>query len=154
MKQALRMAKIAASCGEVPIGAVLVNADGFVVARSRNAVQKNADPLGHAEIRLIRRFAKKMKDWRLDGCTMYVTLEPCCMCMQAIIRSRIGRLVYAASSPVYGFMLDKFCSFKLEKCPIIITSQVSSAESERLLKDFFKQKRDVANGKRKKNSFS
>ncbi len=147
MKQALRLAKMAAAFGEVPIGAVLVDENGTVIARSRNAVQKNADPLGHAEIRLIRRSAKKMKDWRLDNCTMYVTLEPCCLCMQAILRSRVRRIVYAASSPVYGFMLDKFCSFKLEKCPIIITAQVCSAESERLLKDFFKKKRDVAHGK-------
>ena len=152
MQQAIKLARQAAARNEVPIGAVVVDAHCAVVARASNCVQSAADPLGHAEIRALRRAAKRQRDWRLDGYTLYVTLEPCALCMQVIIHSRIARVVYGAASPVYGFSLDKYCVFKLDKCLVEIDGDFCKLEAQQLLKDFFRKKRDLAHDRSKENN--
>lgn len=101
MALALEQAREAAAEGEVPIGAVLV-CDGAVVAHGRNARESAADPTAHAEMIAIREGAERLGRWRLTGCTLYVTLEPCPMCAGALVNARIDRLVYGAADPKAG----------------------------------------------------
>jgi tRNA(adenine34) deaminase len=141
MRQALFQAQKAIVAGEVPVGAVVTNREGLVIARAYNQTSKRKSPLGHAEILAITKAARKQHDWRLDGYTLYVTLEPCALCMQLILMSRISRLVYGAHSPIYGFSLDKYCTFDLYKKPLAITSEVEAGSARQYLRQFFKQKR-------------
>ena len=101
MALALEEARTALAAGELPVGAVVVK-DGAVVGRGRNTREAEHDPTGHAEIAAIRDAAKRLGDWRLTGCTLYVTLEPCPMCAGAISSARISRLVYGADDPEKG----------------------------------------------------
>src|SRR6185295_14433175 len=98
MEQALGEARRAEALGEVPIGAVVV-CDGKAVGRGHNRRETDGDPLGHAEILAIREAAKQVGGWRLTGCTLYVTLEPCSMCAGALVASRVERLVFGALDP-------------------------------------------------------
>jgi tRNA(adenine34) deaminase len=102
MELALREANRAADLGEVPVGAVVVR-EGALVARGFNRRETDRDPLAHAEMLAIQGAAKALESWRLIGCTMYVTLEPCAMCAGALVNSRIDRLVYGAADPKAGF---------------------------------------------------
>lgn len=146
MRIALSYARRASAHDEVPVGAVLVNRNNEIIARAANRVQAAADPFGHAEFRAIARAARKQGDWRLDGYTLYITLEPCALCMLAILHSRISRIVYAAPSPVYGYSLDKLCSFSLDKSPIVVEHGLCEEEAQQLLKQFFKRKRNLSYG--------
>ena len=101
MKQALLQAKKAAKLGEVPIGCVIVYEDK-IIARGYNRRKTDKSTLAHAELTAIRRACKSMGDWRLEGCTLYVTLEPCPMCAGAIVQARIPRVVMGAESPKSG----------------------------------------------------
>jgi tRNA(adenine34) deaminase len=101
MEEALRLAKLAEVAGEVPVGAVVVS-DGRIVGRGWNRVISNNDPCAHAEIEALRDAARKLANYRLSGCELYVTLEPCAMCAGAIIHSRIERLVFGARDPKAG----------------------------------------------------
>lgn len=101
MVQALEEAALALAEGEMPVGCVIVR-DGKIIARGHNLREQTLDPTAHAEIVAIRRAAEALGNWRLDGCTLYVTLEPCPMCAGAISQARIGRLVYGASDEKYG----------------------------------------------------
>ncbi len=101
MRAALDEAEIAAREGEVPVGCVIAR-DGEIIARAHNLREQTGDPTAHAEIVAIRRAAKVLGRWRLDGCAIYVTLEPCPMCAGAISQARIARLVYGAADPAYG----------------------------------------------------
>ena len=101
MQAALDEARAAADAGEVPIGAVIVH-NGAIIARGQNRVLRDNDPTAHAEIVALREAAKTMGNYRLNGCTLYVTLEPCAMCAGAMIHSRIDRLVFAAVDPKTG----------------------------------------------------
>ncbi|MBQ7090035.1 MAG: tRNA adenosine(34) deaminase TadA [Clostridia bacterium] len=103
MKEALKLAKKAAELGEVPVGAVIVH-DGKIIARGYNRREIDQDGVAHAELIAIRRACKKIGFWRLEGCTLYVTLEPCPMCTGAIINTRIDRVVFGASDPKGGAM--------------------------------------------------
>jgi len=103
MKEALVLAAEAAANREVPIGAVVVDADGMIIGRGRNTREGEDDPLGHAELHAIAAAAKAVGDWRLVGTTMVVTLEPCAMCAGAIVNARIDRLIFGASDPKAGF---------------------------------------------------
>lgn len=141
MQKALVLARQAARVGEVPVGAIIVAPDGTVVARAYNTVQRSANAFGHAEFRALGKASKSQGDWRLDGYTLYVTLEPCSLCMLAIIRSRIDRVVYATASPVYGYSLDKVCTIKLDECSVAICTGVCQTEAQQLLRDFFKSRR-------------
>ncbi len=102
MEQALAEARRAETLGEVPIGAVIVR-EGEVVGRGYNRRETDGDPLGHAEILAIREAARQVGGWRLTGCTLYVTLEPCAMCAGALVASRVERLVFGASDPKAGY---------------------------------------------------
>jgi tRNA(adenine34) deaminase len=102
MKIAIEEADLAAAKGEVPVGAVLVDADGREIARAHNARETLADPTAHAEMIAIREAAARTLGWRLGGVTAYVTLEPCAMCAGALVHSRVARLVYGCADPKGG----------------------------------------------------
>jgi len=101
MREALSLAALAAEQGEVPVGAVVVK-DGAIVGRGYNAPISSGDPSAHAEIRALREAARTLANYRLGGCILYATLEPCAMCAGAIMHARIARLVYGAADPKTG----------------------------------------------------
>lgn len=136
--EALAEAGRAAEIGEVPIGAVVVR-DGQVIGRGHNRREIDGDPLAHAEILAIRDAAGRTAGWRLTGCTMYVTLEPCAMCAGALVNSRVERLVYGAPDPKAGYcgtlgdlVRDPRLNHRLE-----VTAGVLESESAALLRGFF-----------------
>lgn len=141
MQQAIALARQAAQEDEVPIGAVVVNADGNVIGASYNQRVARHSILAHAEILALEQAAAVLGDWRLDGCTLYVTLEPCALCMQVILMARVDRLVWGADSPLYGFTLDKDCTFHLYKTKLHITAGLCAQQAQDLLRLFFKYKR-------------
>jgi tRNA(adenine34) deaminase len=102
METAFALAEEAAADGEIPVGAVIVDAGGRIIGQGRNR-RESGDPLGHAEIYAIREAAQAIGDWRLDGTTMCVTLEPCAMCAGALVNARVARLVFGAFDPKAGF---------------------------------------------------
>ena len=101
MREAIKQAKRAAAKGEVPVGAVIVR-DGEIISRAYNTRETGKNALCHAEIKAIHRACKKLGGWRLPGCEMYVTMEPCCMCAGAIINARVPRVVYGARDLRFG----------------------------------------------------
>ena len=101
MREALKEAERALAEGELPVGCVIVK-DGAIVARAHNACEAQRDATAHAELLAIRQASRACGDWRLTGCTLYVTLEPCPMCAGAIMQARLGRLVYGAANPAQG----------------------------------------------------
>jgi tRNA(adenine34) deaminase len=138
MLAALAEARRAAEIGEVPIGAVVVR-EGELVGRGHNRREIDGDPLAHAELLALREAAALIPGWRLSGCTMYVTLEPCAMCAGALVNSRIDRLVYGAADPKGGWcgtlgnlVQDPRLNHRLE-----VTAGVLEAESAALLTGFF-----------------
>lgn len=141
MAQALRLAGAALKRGEVPVGALIVTRDGKILASASNNTEKMKCQTGHAEIRAIRKASKKIKDWRLDGCTIYITLEPCLMCFGLIKLSRISEVVYGTKSPLFGAGLDNEASFPVYKNGLKIKGGLLSDKSSELLKLFFKQLR-------------
>jgi tRNA(adenine34) deaminase len=102
MREAFALAEAAAAEGEIPVGAVVIARGGALIGRGRNR-RESGDPLGHAEIEAIRQAAAAIGDWRLEGTTMVVTLEPCAMCAGALVNARVERLVFAAYDPKAGF---------------------------------------------------
>src|SRR5438034_9976140 len=102
MKEALALAEEAGAAGEIPVGAVVVDAEGRIIGRGRNR-RESGDPLGHAELIAIAQAAREIGDWRLEGTTMMVTLEPCAMCAGALVHARVERLIFAAADPKAGF---------------------------------------------------
>ena len=102
MREALREAEAAAAVGDVPVGAVVVGRDGVLLAVGRNGREVDHDPTGHAEIYALRRAAMALGHWRLEGATLYVTLEPCPMCAGALVNARIARVVYGCADPKAG----------------------------------------------------
>jgi tRNA(adenine34) deaminase len=102
MIAAFALAEEAASEGEIPVGAVIIDREGRIIGRGRNR-RESGDPLGHAELYAIREAALAIGDWRLEGTTMFVTLEPCAMCAGALVNARVERLVFAAYDPKAGF---------------------------------------------------
>lgn len=141
MKKALHQARRAADAGEVPVGAVIVK-DGRIVARARNMRETKRDGTAHAETEAIRKACKKLGGWRLPGCTMYVTLEPCVMCAGAIVNSRIERVVIGARDPkagAFGSVTD-VAALPLNHKPQIEYG-VMEEECAGILRDFFKELR-------------
>ena len=102
MDEAFALAEEAAVAGEIPIGAVMVDREGRIIGRGRNR-RESGDPLGHAELIAIAQAAEEIGDWRLEGTTMVVTLEPCAMCAGALVNARVERLIFAAHDPKAGF---------------------------------------------------
>lgn len=142
MAAALALAREAYDMGEVPVGCVIVDADGAIIGRGRNRREETADATAHAEVEAIREACRAAGSWRLDGCTMFVTLEPCPMCAGAIILSRIGTLVFGAREELTGScgsVIDLF-SERYGHHPAVY-SGVLAEESAALLKSFFKDRR-------------
>ena len=141
MNEAILLAKEAAADDEAPIGAIIVR-DGVIVGRGRNRREKDKNALGHAEIEAINDACKTLGGWRLIGCTMYVTLEPCPMCTGAIINARIGRVVQGALNPKAGSCGSIVNLFDLPyNHHPKLTSGVLEAECSEVLKNFFKSLR-------------
>lgn len=116
MRAAIELAEEAGRCGEVPVGAVIVGPDGRVVGRGFNQPILRHDPTAHAEVMALRNAAETLTNYRMPGCTLYVTLEPCVMCAGAIMHARIGRVVFGARDPktgVAGSVIDLFAETRL-----------------------------------------
>lgn len=141
MNLALKQAQKAFEHDEVPIGALVVGAKGNVLGKGYNQIEKKRQQAAHAEVIAICKANKKINDWRLDNCTLYVTLEPCMMCMGLIRLSRISRVVYGTESKLFGYQLDKKGQYSLYKKDIIIKKGILAEVSAQILKNFFKQKR-------------
>ncbi len=143
MDEALIQAGLAATAGEVPVGAVLVRG-GAIIARSHNRVITPPDPTGHAEILVLRAGAKLLGSSRLGDCDLYVTLEPCAMCAQAIAFARIRRIYYGADDPKGGGVAHGACIFDQPTChhKPEIYGGIGAGQSAKLLKDFFATRRD------------
>ena len=142
MREALREARLAASEGEVPIGAVAVS-NGEIVGRAHNVRERTHNPLGHAELLLIDGLAKERKSWRLDDTTIFVTCEPCLMCSGAMLQARIPRVVYGCADPKAGAMgslYDVSNDPRLNHAIEIIPG-VLAGECAALLSDFFRNLR-------------
>jgi tRNA(adenine34) deaminase len=142
MAVALDQARAAAAAGEVPIGAVAVHG-GEIIARGQNRVLRDNDPTAHAEIVALRAAAAALKNYRLNGVTLYVTLEPCSMCAGAIIHARIDRLLYAAADPkagAAGSVLSVLNHPQLNH-QLIVESGPLAEESAELLRGFFRERR-------------
>lgn len=147
MKMALRLAEQAASRGEVPVGAVVVHR-GVVAGRGRNRVEHGQDASLHAEMAALRQASRRLGRWRLTGCTLYSTLEPCAMCAGAAVLFRIGRLVYAARDPkagACGSVLDVAASRRLNH-RIPVEAGLMGREAAKLLRDFFRARRAAGGG--------
>jgi tRNA(adenine34) deaminase len=138
---ALAQARRAAEKGEVPVGAVVVR-DGVVIARGYNQPIRLNDPTAHAEILALRKAARKLGNYRLTGCDLYVTVEPCAMCLGAALNARIRTLVYGADDPKAG-AVRSLLSFPIEKTNhrMAVTGGVLAAEAAALLKEFFRSRR-------------
>src|SRR5450432_2825867 len=108
MRLALGEARLAFPHGDVPVGAVVVGPDGKELARAHNQRELDADPTAHAELVAVRAAARARGQWRLDGCTLFVTLEPCAMCAGALVNARISRVVFGASDPKAGAVVSLF----------------------------------------------
>jgi tRNA(adenine34) deaminase len=102
MSYALKLAKVAGDTGDIPVGAVIIDSSGALIAEGENRKERDRDPTAHAEIVALRAAAERLQSWRLDDCTLYVTLEPCPMCAGAIIQARIGLLVYGVDDAKTG----------------------------------------------------
>jgi len=142
MSLALELAREAAANGEVPVGAVVVGPDGEVLGRGRNRRQESGDATAHAEIEAIRQACAVLGDWRLEGCTLYVTLEPCPMCAGAIINARIPTLVFGAREALSGScgsVIDLFYERYGHRPQV--WAGVLEADCAALLRDFFRAKR-------------
>jgi len=142
MDEALALARAAAARGEVPVGAVVVR-DGVVIGRGGNAPVATSDPTAHAELAALRDAAKYVGNYRLPGCEIYVTLEPCPMCAGAIMHARIARLVFGASDPktgACGSVVDLFAEARLNH-HATVTRGIRADECGRLLSEFFAARR-------------
>ena len=141
MKQALALAKEAAALGEVPVGAVVVK-DGEVIGKGYNLRESNASATAHAEVIAIEEACRSLGTWRLSGCTLYVTLEPCPMCAGAIVNSRIDRVVFAVRDAVAGCCgsVINFNRYPFNHA-FAVEEGVLAGESAALLRAFFEEKR-------------
>jgi len=134
MAGAFKEARKADKKEEVPIGCVIVK-KGKIIARAHNLRESKKDPMAHAEILAIQKAAKKIGDWRLNECELYVTLEPCPMCAWAIIQARIQKVTFGASDPTHK------ASKWLKKHKVKVNAGVLKEECQKILKDFFKRRR-------------
>lgn len=143
MQQAIQLAKEASKCNEVPVGAVIVK-DGEIIAEAFNFRETGKDATAHAEILAIQKACKRLGTWRLSGCDLYVTLEPCPMCAGAIINARLDRVFYGAKDARGGAMgsILNMCGYPLFSKPIVADGICEDACRE-LLQTFFEKKRRV-----------
>jgi tRNA(adenine34) deaminase len=145
MRLALAEAVAAAAGGEVPVGAVVVDPEGRILARAGNRTINPADPAGHAEILAMREAARVLGNYRLTGCTVYVTLEPCVMCAGAMVHARVGRLVFGATDPKGGGVESLYrvgVDGLLNHC-FSVTGGVLAEAAAEVLKGFFRERRQA-----------
>jgi tRNA(adenine34) deaminase len=142
MEAALAEARLAGEAGEVPIGAVIVRG-GAIVARGQNRVLRNIDPTAHAEIVALREASTAVGNYRLTGCTIYATLEPCAMCAGALIHARLDRLVFAAVDPKAGAAGSVLAVLNHPQLnhQLIVEQGIMADESAELLRSFFRERR-------------
>ena len=135
MRHALTEAEAALATGDVPVGAVVLDPSGALIGRGRNVREANADPTGHAEMVALRAAAQVRGEWRLDGCTLVVTLEPCTMCAGAVVLARLGTLVFGAydeKAGAVGSLWDVVRDRRLNHRPEVVAG-ILAAESTKLL---------------------
>jgi tRNA(adenine34) deaminase len=143
MRVALEEARAAVGHDDVPVGAVVVGPDGAELARGRNRREQSGDPTGHAELEALRGAAKALGRWRLDGCTLVVTLEPCAMCAGAMVQARLARLVFGADDPKAGavtslwdLVRDPRLTHRVEVCRGVLADECAE-----VLRAFFRARR-------------
>lgn len=144
MKEAIRQAKKAYAIGEVPIGCVIVR-DGKIISRGYNRRTIDKNTLAHAELAAIKKASKKLDDWRLEGCTMYVTLEPCQMCAGALVQSRIDRVVVGCMNPKAGCAGSILNLLQMPEFnhQVELETGVLEEECRQMMKDFFRELRET-----------
>lgn len=138
MQEAIKLAK--KSGPDVPVGALIVE-DGEIIASACNKREKNNDPTGHAEILAIKKAAKKLNNWRLENCELYVTLEPCPMCAWAILQSRIKSVYFGSFDKQYGAFGSVIDLRKQTSCKLKVYSGILEEECDNIIKEFWKTKR-------------
>ncbi|HWF41014.1 MAG TPA: tRNA adenosine(34) deaminase TadA [Acidothermaceae bacterium] len=146
MRLALEQAVLSSASADVPVGAIVVDADGGVVAACCNARELTGDPTAHAEVLALRAASAALGTWRLTGCTLVVTLEPCTMCAGALVLARVSRVVFGASDPkagAVGSLWDVVRDRRLNHRPEVV-SGVLAQECGSLLRDFFEGRRGVS----------
>lgn len=143
MDEAIAIARKATCTGDVPVGAIIINADGVIIGRGSNEREANSDPTAHAEIVAIRSATSRLQNSRLDGCTLIVTLEPCAMCAGAIAQSRISNLIFGAwdqkagaVGSIWDVIRDPRALHKMD-----VTAGIREVECAKLLSDFFESQR-------------
>lgn len=143
LQRAIERAREAESRGEVPIGALIVSAEGDVLAEASNETIERCDPTAHAEILAIRAAGQKIGNYRLTGTTVYSTIEPCAMCAGALVNARVARLVYGAPDERFGAVRSKFeiCDSEILNHRIEIVTGVLEEECRKLMQDFFRERR-------------
>jgi len=153
MRRAIELAEQAAANDEVPVGAVVYRGNQ-VIAEAANNREASRDPVGHAELLAVSEAGKKLNEWRLSDCSLAVTLEPCPMCAGALVNARVGRLIYGASDPkagacgtLYRIPTDSRLNHKVE-----VISGVMADECARVLKAFFKRRRQEKKAQRLRNT--
>ena len=149
MKEAIRQAKKARALEEVPIGCVIVY-EGKIIARGYNRRNTDKNTLSHAELNAIRKASRKLGDWRLEGCTMYVTLEPCQMCSGAIVQSRMTRVVVGCMNPKAGCAGSILNLLDMPEVnhQVELTTGVMEEECSQMMKSFFKELREARKKKK------
>lgn len=152
MNKAYQQALQAFKIDEVPIGAILVDSSGSVIAQAYNQIEKKSSQLAHAEILALAKASKKMKNWRLSELTLYVTVQPCLMCLGALYLSRVSRVVYGVSSPKFGVTLDQIsdqmqCNVGIYKQLDMKIECLNYQKSKELLQLFFQKKRSLMHAK-------
>jgi tRNA(adenine34) deaminase len=143
MQRALELASAAQSQGEVPVGAVIVSESGEVIAEAANGPIALNDPTAHAEVLALRQAGAAMRNYRLPGCRLYVTLEPCAMCAAAIVHARLAKLVFAAADPksgACGSVMDVLGAPSMNH-RVTVESGLLAQESADLLREFFRSRR-------------
>ena len=145
MRLALAEAELALGAGDVPVGAVVVSADGVLLGSGHNEREAGGDPTAHAELLALRRAAAAVRHWRLSGCTLVVTLEPCTMCAGALVLSRVDRVVFGATDPkagAVGSLWDVVRDRRLNHRPEVMAG-VLADEAGDLLRTFFQRARGL-----------
>ncbi|MCY3600223.1 MAG: tRNA adenosine(34) deaminase TadA [Gemmatimonadetes bacterium] len=143
MRRALELAALGGERGEVPVAALVTDPEGAIVAEAHNRTRADADPTAHAEVLALRAAAARLGDWRLEGHTLYATLEPCAMCAGAAVLARVSTVVFGAADPkagMCGSLENLVCDPRLNH-RVELVSGVLADESARLLRDFFRQRR-------------
>ncbi len=143
MERALALAADAAALGEVPVGAVVTDGDGVIVGEGKNNREAARDPVGHAELLAIAAAARTLDRWRLSGCTLYVTLEPCFMCAGALVNARVDTLVFGATDPKAGAVssLSQVCSDPRLNHRLQVRAGLQADRCGEVLKTFFRARR-------------